>query len=95
MIAREGNELRVRGALNIANVAALAEAGKQQLGDGGELVVDLGEVTEVDSAALSLVFEWQREARRRKIKISFRNLPASLKSLAALYGVSELIAGYA
>ena len=84
--------MRVRGALTIANVAALAEAGKQQFSDGGELVVDLGEVTEVDSAALSLLFEWQREARRRNIKISFRNLPASLKSLATLYGVAELIA---
>ena len=92
MIARDGNQLRVRGALTIANVAALAEAGKQQFGDGGGLVVDLGGVTEVDSAALSLLFEWQREARRRNINISFRNLPASLKSLATLYGVSELIA---
>ncbi len=80
------------GAITISNVAALAETGKQQLGDSGELVVDLGGVTEVDSAALSLLFEWQREARRRGIKISFRSLPASLKSLATLYGVSELIA---
>ena len=92
MITRDGNQLRVRGALTVANVAALAEEGKQQFGDGGELVVDLDEVAEVDSAALSLLFEWQREARRRSIKISFRNLPASLNSLATLYGVSELIA---
>jgi phospholipid transport system transporter-binding protein len=95
VIERDGNQLRVRGALTFANVTALAEAGKQQLGDGGEVVVDLGAVTEVDSAALSLLFEWEREARRRNIKISFRNLPKSLKSLAALYGVSELIAEHA
>ena len=91
MITRDGNHLRVRGALTVANVASLAEAGKQQFGDGGELVVDLGEVAEVDSSALSLLFEWQREARRRNIRISFRNLPDSLKSLATLYGVSDLI----
>ena len=84
MIARDGNQLRVHGALTIASVAALAAAGKQEFGDGGELVVDLGEVKEVDSAALSLLFEWEREARRRNVKISFRNLPASLKSLAEL-----------
>ena len=92
MITRSGAELRVSGALTVANVATLAEEGKQRLGDGGELVVDLGEVTAVDSAALSLLLEWLREARRRNIKMSFRNLPASLKSLATLYGVAELIA---
>ena len=90
MIAREGNELRISGPLTIAGVAALSEAGKQQFEDA-DLVVDFAAVTEVDSAALSLMFEWQREARRRNIKLSFRNLPASLQSLATLYGVSELI----
>ena len=54
-------------------------------------MVDFAAVTEVDSAALSLMFEWQREARRRNIKLAFRNLPASLQSLATLYGVSELV----
>ena len=91
MIERDGNQLRVQGALTIAGVTALCEAGKQQFGDG-DLVIDLAAVTEVDSAALSLLFEWQREARRRNIKISNRNLPASLQSLATLYGVSELVA---
>jgi phospholipid transport system transporter-binding protein len=91
VIERDGNQLRVRGTLTIANVAKLSEAGKQQFGDG-EVIVDLAAVTEVDSAALSMLFEWQREARRRKIAISFCNLPASLQSLATLYGVSELIA---
>lgn len=91
MIERDGNQLRISGALTITNVAALCEAGKQQFG-GGDLVVDLAAVTEVDSAALSLLFEWRREARRSNAQISFRNLPASLQSLATLYGVSELVA---
>ena len=57
------------------------------------MVVDLAAVTEVDSSALSLLFEWQRAARSaQQLQISFRNLPESLKSLAALYGVAELIA---
>ena len=30
MIERDGNQLRVRGALTIAGVTALCEAGKQQ-----------------------------------------------------------------
>ena len=45
MIERDGNQLRVRGALTIASVTAVCEAGKQQFG-GGDLVVDLAAVTE-------------------------------------------------
>jgi phospholipid transport system transporter-binding protein len=92
VIERDAGGLRVSGPLTIANVAALAESGKQQFGDGGELLIDLAGATEVDSAALSLLLEWRREARRRNTRLSFRNLPPSLQSLAALYGVSEFIA---
>jgi len=91
MIERDGNRMRVRGALTLATVTALCEAGKQQFGDG-DSVVDLAAVTEVDSAALSLLFEWRRAARQKNLRISFDNLPESLKSLAALYGVTELVA---
>ena len=90
MIERDGNLLRVSGALTIANAAALCEAGKQQLGDG-DLVIDLAAVTEVDSTALSVLFEWRRAAQQKNMRISFRALPASLRSLAELYGVTELL----
>ena len=94
MIERDGNLLRLRGAVTLAGVTALCEAGKEQLGDG-DLVVDLAAVTEVDSTALSLLFEWRRAAHRKNLQITFRNLPESLKSLAALYGVADLIAASA
>lgn len=89
MIERDGNQVRITGALTMANAVTLCEAVKQHL--SGDLVVDLAAVTEVDSAALSLLFEWRREARRRNAQVVFRGLPASLKSLATLYGVAELI----
>jgi phospholipid transport system transporter-binding protein len=90
VIERDSNRLRVRGPVTISNVTALCEAGKQQFPES-DVVVDLAEVSEVDSAALSLLFEWEREARRRNARIVFENLPASLKTLATLYGVLELI----
>ena len=46
MIERAGSELRLSGALTIANAAALCEEGKQQL--NGDVVIDLAAVTEVD-----------------------------------------------
>ena len=91
MIERDGNQLRVSGALTIANAAVSSEQAKPYL--SGDVVVDLAGVTEVDSAALSVLFEWQRAAHRNNGRVSFRNLPDSLKSLASLYGVTDLIAG--
>ena len=91
MIERDGNQVRISGPLTIANAAVLCEQAKPHL--GGDVVVDLAAVTEVDSAALSVLFEWQRAAQRNSARISFRNLPESLSSLAALYGVTNLIAG--
>ena len=89
MIERDGQRLKLSGAITIASVARECDAGKQQLADGD--VVDLSGVKEVDSSALSLIFELQREAKRRTLHISFSNLPASLQSLATLYGVADLL----
>ena len=90
MIERTGNELRVSGALTIATAIALSEAGKREL--DSNMVIDLAAVTDVDSTALSVLFEWRRAAQQKKLQISFRNLPDSMQSLAALYGVADLVA---
>jgi phospholipid transport system transporter-binding protein len=88
-LASESGRLRVSGPVTLANSAVLAAEAEQYF--SGTLVVDLSAVTEVDSSALSLLFEWQRAAQRRQCKVSFCNLPASLSSLAELYGVTDLI----
>jgi len=80
----------VQGPININNVVSVLAEGKG-LFTAPELAVDLAGVTEVDSSAVSLLLEWRREAARNGRSIRFRNLPDNLKSLAALYGVTELI----
>ncbi len=55
------------------------------------VTVDLSAVTAVDSTAISVFFEWQREALRLGRIIRFTQLPANLLSLMALYGVTDLI----
>ena len=59
-LASESGRLRVSGPVTLANAAALAAEAEQYF--SGQLVVDLAAVTEVDSSALSLLFEWQRAA---------------------------------
>ena len=89
-LEREGERLRVSGPLTLATATALAAAAETHL--AGSITLDLAGVTEVDSAGLSLLFEWRRRAAARQCTLAFRNLPASMQSLAELYGVADLIA---
>ena len=91
MIACDGGRCTVQGPINLENAVELLARGNEVL-TAPQLTLDLAGVTEVDSAALSLLLEWRREAARNGRTISYLNLPANLKSLAELYGVAELIA---
>lgn len=90
MISRDGNRYVIQGAVTMNTVRAVAEQGAR-LFDDAEVVVDFGAVEEADSSAVSLMLEWLREARRRGRALKFVNLPASVKSLALLYGVEGLL----
>jgi len=57
----------------------------------GEIEVDFSDVRSVDTAALSLILEWQRRAVASKCTIKFANLPVNLSSLADLYGIRKFI----
>jgi phospholipid transport system transporter-binding protein len=56
-----------------------------------ELVIDLSAVTDVDSAAVSLLLHWQRAAMAAGHRLLLKQPPASLLSLASLYGVEEFL----
>ena len=55
------------------------------------LVIDFSEVGHVDTATLSLMFEWLRHAKTKGCDLKFSHLPQNLQSLMALYGITELI----
>lgn len=56
-----------------------------------ETVLDLAEVSAIDSSAVSLLLACQRRARQQGIALSCCNLPQGLRSLTHLYAVGELI----
>lgn len=90
MIVCDGNQCAVQGPITADNVVSLLEQGALQF-TGPGVTVDLSGVTDVDSSALSLLLEWRRAAARSGREVHYRNLPASMKSLAELYGVTELL----
>ena len=90
MIRREGPRLVVSGAVTLGNAATLLEEGRRHIAEGVQ-TIDLAEVNEMDSALLAVLLAWLRDARGSERKLSFVNLPESLRTIAQLYGVDRLL----
>ena len=90
MILRDANRIIVQGPIIIANVVEIIEQGAN-LFDRTDLIIDFEQVTEVDSSAVSMLLEWQREALKNNQRLCFSNISENLKNLPQLYGVSELV----
>lgn len=81
---------RVSGPLTMDSVSALLRASAPHaLPAAG--VVDLARVDRVDSAGVALLLAWQRRAAAEERRLVFSSVPPSMASLAALYGVQELL----
>lgn len=80
----------VEGALTMASAQARLAEGRSRA-EAGTLVLDFSGVTECDSAALALMLDWIRAARRAGHGVEVRGLLPSMVSLAELYGISDLI----
>jgi phospholipid transport system transporter-binding protein len=91
MIECTDGRCTLTGAVTLENALTLREEGLR-LFAAPEMTLDLAGVTEVDSTALSLLFEWRRAALAANRRIRYVNLPENLTSLARLYGVTELVA---
>jgi phospholipid transport system transporter-binding protein len=89
-ITQDGNRWLISGAMTVAEMNSLL-AESTALAGSAHVEVDLKGVSDVDTSAISLLFEWLRQANTRNAKVVFSNLPENLVSLATLYGVLELI----
>ena len=90
MIRREGRRITLSGPVTLANAAHVLEEGRQHFAEGVR-TVDMGEVTELDSALLALALAWLRDAREARRELSFANVPEALQTLSQLYGVENLL----
>ncbi len=90
MISSSEGCIQVPSHLTIETVTPLFKNGLQAA-SGTSLVVDFAQVETVDSAAVSLLLAWLREAQRRSVKLCFAHIPENLLSLARLYGVVDML----
>ncbi len=91
-IVREGDALRLSGPVTMETAGPLAAQGRALLAGAaaGQPVrtLDFAGTTAVDSAAVSLAVELMRAAGTRLL---IAHPPASLASLAGLYGAADLV----
>lgn len=90
MISCNDEKMIVQGPITIDNVVEMTRRGKTFL-DQSRRVVDLKEITNVDSSVISMMLEWLRTARNQGCQLQFINLPSNLESLIQLYGIADMI----
>ncbi len=90
MIEREAQRLMVKVPMVMANARGLLEAGRSEL-QPGEQIFDLGQIGGADSSAIAVMLGWLRVASRSRLTVKFAHIPPGVRSLAELYGVTELL----
>ncbi len=77
-------------ALTTDTAAALVPLGRKAAA-AGDFTLDLSNVAQVDSAAVALLLQWQRDAKALNARMTFTQVPTALASLATLYGMHEVL----
>jgi phospholipid transport system transporter-binding protein len=83
--------LAVTGVLSNANIVHNAFRMLPELAKRTTLVVDLGKLTQVDSAGLAWIINLLRDAKSQQITVELRNTPDKLLHLAALSNADTLL----
>jgi phospholipid transport system transporter-binding protein len=86
---------RIDGALSFAAVPSILAASDVAFAEQADLTVDLGGVTQADSAGLALLLLWVQRARGRAHALVFLHTPASLLGIAKLAEVEDMLAAAA
>jgi phospholipid transport system transporter-binding protein len=77
-------------ALTFQTARAALEQGCEAI-QAGQTVFDLSAVQSADSSSVAVLLAWQRKARAAGQSLTYVNVPASIDSLANLYGVETLL----
>lgn len=90
MIRITGECAEVSGPMTLSGATLLLAEGEAAVAANAS-TFDLAAVTEMDSSCLAVVFGWTRAANAAGKTLRLLNLPQNLLSLAAVYGVADLL----
>jgi phospholipid transport system transporter-binding protein len=90
-IVAENDRWRLMGALTFDDAATVFDASKS-IALPASNVVDLSGLTQADSSALAVVLAIKRRAASEGRALAVEGVPSSLRSLAVVYGVADLLA---
>lgn len=90
MIRVSGECAEVSGPMTMSGAAVLLAEGEAAIASNAASF-DLSAVTEMDSSCLAVVFGWMRAAQATGKSLRLLNPPQNLLSLAAVYGVADLL----
>lgn len=82
--------MEVSGPMTMETAEGLLAAGAPYAAEG-DVSFDLRGVDRVDSSAIAVILGWSRAAHAAGHRVRFENAPTNLRSLAALYGVDEIL----
>jgi phospholipid transport system transporter-binding protein len=88
---KNDNQFAVSGILGFDSVTTLMEQSKSLFADANNIDIDLSDVSHADSAGLALLLEWLRYGKQNSKAVRYQNLPAQLRSLAAISEVDTLL----
>jgi phospholipid transport system transporter-binding protein len=89
--ATSANVHPVSGPLTFASVPDLYAASRAWFAGGSDMVIDLAQVTQADSAGLALLIEWLRQARQAGAPLTFSNIPPQMLVLIRVNGLQDTL----
>ena len=90
-ITSDAGAIRVSGELTFSTIPSLFEQGKDMLLQASQPVIDLAGVSRANSAGLLLLLEWLSEGRKHQQQVRFKHIPDTIKSIAKVSNVLELL----
>ena len=79
----------LRGEVDFHTVTTLMDI--DILDEADKVSIDLAGLQRVDSSAIALLVQWQRQAAQKDIPLRFLNIPELIKPLLALYDLDAII----
>jgi phospholipid transport system transporter-binding protein len=85
------NEICLSGHLNFHTARHILEKSFDLFPTTDKIIVDFSKVKSVNTAALVLITQWMKIAKKENKSLVFRHLPDHLIAIARLSGLEEIV----